>query len=135
MLLDQRQTIDLIIVGERIVILGDETKRLFAAKLLERFQPEVPVEQVIGAAPATLWMYDQRLDHAHFANRCEHRTVFAKRKIRRFELPDRVNGRKRNGDPLQIECGVNGCTHATFLARSAKNFGIVSIFSARSRFT
>jgi len=74
MLLDRSHPIDLVVVGEGFIVLGDEAECLGAPELLEHVQSEMSVqkgEAAIANAGCFLWKDDQRLDHTDFADRCE----------------------------------------------------------------
>lgn len=71
MLLDRSHAIDLVVVGEGLVVLGDEAEDLPVPEFFQSLESEVPVEQGeqrIAAAPNLLRIDDEWLDQAELAN-------------------------------------------------------------------
>jgi hypothetical protein len=131
-LLNQGEAVDLVVVGEGVVVVGDETEHLGATEFAEGLEPHVAVEEHIAAAGAFLGMHDERLDHADLADRGEHGAVFAPRVVGGFDLTNRMDRRERQRDAVEVEGRVDGL-HVVWRARSARNLGMVSSFSARRR--
>jgi len=97
-LLDRSRPVHLVVVGEALVVLGNEAEGLGTSQLIEHVKAKMIVQK--GAASIVpvgrvLLKNDQRLDHAEFADRCEQSLIllpfshFGARCACRKDLPDR----------------------------------------------
>ena len=64
-LLDWRKAADPLVVGEGLVVRGDQTFDLFDAEILQHLDPDMPIQQHIGAFLPRGSRDDRRLDQAN----------------------------------------------------------------------
>ena len=69
-LLDRRELVDLVVVGERLVIGGDEAEQALEIQTLCDIETHMTVEHHVGALAAFLGEHDGRLDDADFPHGC-----------------------------------------------------------------
>lgn len=69
MLLDCREAADAFVVGERFIVVGDETPHLHGADIAEHGETEMAVEQQVAALLVLRPRHDERLNGAHLRNR------------------------------------------------------------------
>ena len=134
-LLDDGEAVDLVVVGERIVIEGEQAGRGGVAEFAERLQPQVAVEEQEGALGAFVGKHDERFDEADGLDRGEHRPVFAEVLIGGLDLPDgqnRIEG-EIDAAAFKPEADDGRGAHGFWRTRSTINLGSVPRSSARRR--
>ena len=68
MLLDRREAADLPVVGERLVVGGDEAFHLLGGGVLQGLDPQVAVEQQPGRGLVGVPNHDGRLDDSDLSD-------------------------------------------------------------------
>jgi hypothetical protein len=96
MLLHDSHAVDTLVVGDGLVIGGDEADDIHVAALFQDFDAHVAVQQPIAILFAFDAHDDRRLDNAHLADRCRDLPIFDGLFDRRGDSAHRLDVAKRD---------------------------------------
>ena len=71
MLLDDRKPVDLVVIGQNVVVAGHQAEGFGALQFPQGLEAEVHVEEKIRIRPGGIGIDHQRLNDADFADRGE----------------------------------------------------------------